>query len=42
MTTHVKLNSLNEMEKGLKCEACRAYCYIAFCREFNKSNNIGA
>ena len=25
MSTHVLLNLLNELEKGIQCEACRAF-----------------
>ena len=40
MRVHVLLDSLNELEKKIKCEACRAF-YLFFCKEFNKFNNTG-
>ena len=28
MSSHVLLNLLNKLEKVIKCEACRAFCYF--------------
>ena len=41
MSAHVLLNLLNELEKEIKCEACRAF-YLFFGNEFNKFNNVRA
>ena len=38
MSAHVLLNSLNELGKEIKCEACRAF-YLFFRNEFDKLNN---
>ena len=40
MSAHVLLNSLNELGKEIKCEACRAF-YL-FRNKFNQFNNTGA
>ena len=37
MSDHVLLYLLNELEKKIECEACRAFCRF-FCNEFNKIN----
>ena len=41
MSAHVLLNSLNELGKKIKCEACRAF-NLFFRSEFNKFNNTRA
>ena len=40
MSAHVLLNLLNELEKEIKCEVCRAF-NLFFCNEFDKFNNTG-
>ena len=40
MSAHVLLNSLNELGKEIKCEACRAF-YL-YRNELNKFNNTRA
>ena len=41
MSAHVLLNLLNELGKGIKCEACRVILSL-FRNEFNKFNNTRA
>ena len=41
MSAYVLLNFSNELVKGIKCEACRAF-YLFFRNEFDKFNNTGA
>ena len=40
MSAHVLLNLLNELGKGIKCEACQSILSL-FRKEFNKFNNTG-
>ena len=41
MSAHVLLNSLSELGKEIKCEACRIF-FLFFNNELNKFNNTRA